>query len=113
MCRMSCRVVCRLVPNPCTVVIEGAPSPTVSKPKHIFFIDADDTLHWTEDTKQPATLDTPWFRPYYRPRSADIEMTSYALLVYAHRADRQNGLPIARWLAQQRNSLGGYSSTQV
>ena len=73
----------------------------------------DGTLYWTEDIKKKDKKERPWFRPYYRPRSADIEITSYALLVYAQRRDRQNGLAVARWLAQQRNSLGGYSSTQV
>ncbi|CAB4033836.1 CD109 antigen-like, partial [Paramuricea clavata] len=72
----------------------------------------DGTLYWTEETRKAKKQERPWFRPYYRPRSADIEITSYALLVYAQRRDRQNGLAIARWLAQQRNSLGGYSSTQ-
>ena len=72
----------------------------------------DGTLHWTEESSEKKKPEQ-WFRPYYQPRSADIEITSYALLVYAHRGEKQNGLPIARWLAQQRNSLGGYSSTQV
>ena len=74
---------------------------------------SDGMLYWKEDRKDNKQQKRPWFRPYYRPRSADIEITSYALLVYAQRRDRKNGLAIARWLAQQKNSLGGYSSTQV
>lgn len=76
------------------------------------YLKSDGTLHWEEDTSKNAES-SPWLRPYYKPRSADVEITSYVLLVYAHRKDIQNGLPIAQWLAQQRNSLGGYSSTQV
>ena len=72
----------------------------------------DGTLHWEQDSSGQ-TGTSPWLRPYYRPRSADIEITSYVLLTYAHKKDIQIGLPISQWLAQQRNSLGGYSSTQV
>ncbi len=72
----------------------------------------DGTLHWEEGSSGKSES-SPWFRPYYRPPSADVEITSYVLLAYAHRKDLQIGLPIAQWLAQQRNSLGGYSSTQV
>ncbi|XP_028411916.1 CD109 antigen-like isoform X2 [Dendronephthya gigantea] len=71
----------------------------------------DGTLHWKQSSSVNSKS-SPWLRPYYRPPSADVEITSYVLLVYAHRNNTQNGLPIAQWLAQQRNSLGGYSSTQ-
>lgn len=80
---------------------------------NIRFFSSDGTLYWKEDRNDEEKQKRPWFRPYYRPKSADIEITSYALLVYALRRDTKNGLAIARWLAQQRNSLGGYSSTQV
>lgn len=80
--------------------------------KIISFLIWDGTLHWEEE-KSESHQGSAWRRPYYRPRSADIEITSYILLVYAHRRDVRTGLPIAQWLAQQRNSLGGYSSTQV
>ena len=73
---------------------------------------SDGTLHWEENSLEK-TEPSPWRRPYYKPRSADVEITSYVLLAYAHKKDIAMGLPIAQWLAQQRNSLGGYSSTQV
>ncbi|XP_072019177.1 CD109 antigen-like [Amphiura filiformis] len=55
--------------------------------------------------------------PYYnhRPPSADVEMTGYALLAYLERGtqnDFADAAGIAKWLTQQRNSYGGYSSTQ-
>ena len=78
----------------------------------LIYLTSDGTLHWEQDSSEQ-TETSPWLRPYYRPRSADIEITSYVLLTYAHRRDIQMGLPISQWLAQQRNSLGGYSSTQV
>ncbi|XP_048577208.1 CD109 antigen isoform X2 [Nematostella vectensis] len=69
----------------------------------------DGTMYWT-DGKQDKLAGPS--RPYYRPRSADIEITAYALLAIGHNKDVQTGLPVVRWLSQQRNSLGGYSSTQ-
>ena len=78
----------------------------------LFFV-ADGMMYWQEkqDTHKPN--DNPWLLPYYRPRSADIEITAYALLAYSNEKDFNVGLSISRWLSQQRNSLGGYSSTQV
>ncbi|XP_072173933.1 C3 and PZP-like alpha-2-macroglobulin domain-containing protein 8 [Diadema setosum] len=44
--------------------------------------------------------------------SAEVEMTAYALLTYTLLGDIAYSLPIVKWLTQQRNSLGGFSSTQ-
>jgi len=40
-------------------------------------------------------------------------MTSYALLTYTHRRNVTAALPIVKWLSKKRNSIGGFSSTQV
>lgn len=49
----------------------------------------------------------------WQPRSADIEMASYALLSL-HKLNRiAEGISLMKWLSQQRNHLGGYGSTQV
>jgi len=48
--------------------------------------------------------------------SANVEMTSYVLLATLHGLDQSEAssvLPIVRWLTTQRNSHGGFSSTQV
>lgn len=45
--------------------------------------------------------------------SAEIEMTAYALLTYTLLGDVATALPVVKWLSQQRNTLGGFSSTQV
>lgn len=45
--------------------------------------------------------------------SAEVEMTAYALLTFAAKRDIAYSLPIVKWLTKQRNSLGGFSSTQV
>uniref|UniRef100_A0A8B9UR96 C3 and PZP like alpha-2-macroglobulin domain containing 8 n=1 Tax=Anas zonorhyncha TaxID=75864 RepID=A0A8B9UR96_9AVES len=44
--------------------------------------------------------------------SAEVEMTSYALLTYTLLGDVASALPVVKWLSQQRNALGGFSSTQ-
>ncbi len=67
--------------------------------------------HW-EDAEKPSKTTSWW---YYAPRPADVEMTAYALMAYIT-GPKKNVLgaaPILRWLSKQRNSLGGFSSTQV
>uniref|UniRef100_S4RW87 C3 and PZP like alpha-2-macroglobulin domain containing 8 n=1 Tax=Petromyzon marinus TaxID=7757 RepID=S4RW87_PETMA len=44
--------------------------------------------------------------------SAEVEMTAYALLTYTALGDVATALPIVKWLSQQRNAQGGFSSTQ-
>eukprot|EP00808_Paulinella_micropora_P002029 g66146.t1 len=44
--------------------------------------------------------------------SADVETTSYALLALIGKERMAEAVPTARWLLNQRNSLGGYHSTQ-
>ena len=73
----------------------------------------DGVMYWQEKQEDSKPNANPWWRPYYRPRSADIEITAYALLAFSLNKDISAGLSISRWLSQQRNSLGGYSSTQV
>ncbi|KAJ8039538.1 Alpha-2-macroglobulin-like protein 1 [Holothuria leucospilota] len=66
--------------------------------------------HWTSN-REASTA-----RGYYRPSSADVEMTSYILMAYLEVYIRSDiiaeGLSISRWLIQRRNSNGGFGSTQ-
>ncbi|XP_060061371.1 CD109 antigen isoform X2 [Erinaceus europaeus] len=48
----------------------------------------------------------------WQPRSLDIEVAAYALLSHFLQHQIMEGLPIMRWLSRQRNSLGGFASTQ-
>ncbi|XP_067150922.1 CD109 antigen [Apteryx mantelli] len=48
----------------------------------------------------------------WQPRSIDIELAAYALLSHFHQHRLAEGIPIMKWLSQQRNHLGGFSSTQ-
>lgn len=49
----------------------------------------------------------------WQPRSLDIEVAAYALLSHFLQFQASEGIPIMRWLSRQRNSLGGFASTQV
>ena len=43
----------------------------------------------------------------------EIEIASYALLTYTLKRNEINGMMILDWLVKQRNSYGGFASTQV
>ncbi|XP_019629167.1 PREDICTED: CD109 antigen-like isoform X3 [Branchiostoma belcheri] len=71
--------------------------------------------YWTKGgtaTPPPVSDDLMWRPPYHNPPSADVEMTAYALLTYLARDSLIDGMPIMKWLTEQRNAYGGYSSTQ-
>uniref|UniRef100_A0A8C0J7S1 CD109 molecule n=1 Tax=Chelonoidis abingdonii TaxID=106734 RepID=A0A8C0J7S1_CHEAB len=63
-----------------------------------------DIRFWTSPASQ---LSDSW-----QPRSVDIELAAYALLSHFQQDRLSEGIPIMKWLSQQRNHLGGYSSTQ-
>lgn len=67
--------------------------------------------HWEDTTKEAPKDTSTWY--WNQPRPANVEMTGYALLTYMEKNQIADGLPIIRWLASKRNSLGGFSSTQV
>ncbi|XP_035466385.2 CD109 antigen-like [Scophthalmus maximus] len=48
----------------------------------------------------------------WQPHSAQIEMASYVLLALFRRASLVEGISLLKWLAKQRNALGGYGTTQ-
>ncbi|XP_018414407.1 PREDICTED: CD109 antigen [Nanorana parkeri] len=49
---------------------------------------------------------------WWQPSSIDIETTSYVLLSHVIQNQMAEGIAVMKWLSQQRNSLGGFSSTQ-
>ncbi|XP_067120977.1 CD109 antigen [Centruroides vittatus] len=65
-----------------------------------------DYKYWSKEKSEKEKQDN------FLSLSEDIEMTAYALLTYALRADVVAALPIMRWLISQQNENGGYSSTQ-
>lgn len=78
------------------------------------------------DMLQAAANDTGEFKSWAKPRSerdrsnpwsgqtqsVDVEMTAYALLTYLQRGLVTEALPVMRWMVAQRNSNGGFASTQ-
>ncbi|CAD5206260.1 unnamed protein product [Bursaphelenchus okinawaensis] len=73
--------------------------------------EADGSSHWAlAPQSSRKTRDTTKY--FYQARPVDVEMTAYALLTYMIRNDMNKALPLVRWLTSQRNSQGGFSSTQ-
>lgn len=73
-----------------------------------------DMVYWSRDSEPEEEPTSPW--GYYRAPSAEVEMTSYALLAYTVGNQPEaviNSKPIVMWLSKQRNAQGGFSSTQV
>ncbi|KAK2582524.1 hypothetical protein KPH14_004819 [Odynerus spinipes] len=68
----------------------------------------EDDLKWWS---KPIAKDdkNPW---HSLPQSVDVEMTSYALLTYLQQNLVADAIPIMKWLVKQRNSEGGFASTQ-
>ncbi|XP_063297810.1 CD109 antigen-like [Pelobates fuscus] len=62
-----------------------------------------DMRYWSSPSKTAS---------YWQPRSTDIETAAYALLSHYKQNRISEGIPIMKWLSQQRSHLGGYSSTQ-
>jgi CD109 antigen len=75
--------------------------------KSFFLLDSlakkhnDDELYWSAASVLEST----------EASSSDIEMTSYALLTYLVRGEKNKSLSIVKWLISKSNSLGAYSST--
>lgn len=71
-------------------------------------------VYWSRDP-QPKEESQADFS-YKHATSAEVEMTSYALLAFTVRNQyKAVGFvrPIVMWLTRQRNAQGGFSSTQV
>ena len=78
----------------------------------IYFLNTDGFIYWTDKTN-----DTNKQEKFYSTKnSADLEITSYVLLSKLHDLKIKNMndvIQIAKWINSQRNSLGGFYSTQV
>ncbi|XP_023015119.2 thioester-containing protein 1 allele R1 isoform X1 [Leptinotarsa decemlineata] len=63
---------------------------------------------WAKDTPRNEAKN-PWNS---RPKSIDIETTSYALLTFIEMNLLDDATPVLEWLINQQNSLGGFASSQ-
>lgn len=79
---------------------------------NFFFFFSDNMIYW-ESSKKPKTEASPFFIP--GTLSAKTEKTCYVLLAIVSQKtpDLTHASKIVQWLAQQMNSHGGFSSTQV
>ena len=68
----------------------------------------DDLKWWSKPV--PDTDKNPWLGSL--PRSVDVEMTSYAMMTLLRRNLVTDAIPVMKWLVRQRNTEGGFSSTQ-
>ena len=75
---------------------------------------SDDGMYWSDDAgvePVPYASDTLPIGTSV-PNSASVETTGYAILALLEGGDRLTASAAARWLVTQRNSFGGYGSTQ-
>ena len=76
----------------------------------------DGNRYWGEPKKAEKPKEGWFYAPYRQAKSTDIEQTAYGLMASLPESDKSkavDSIDIVRWLSQQRNSLGGWSSTQV
>nr|BAR45612.1 thioester-containing protein 1 [Scolopendra japonica] len=71
-----------------------------------------DKMFWTMSSTSSSDDKLDPFSYKSKPKSVDIEMTSYALMTYSLRNMIAEGLPIMRWLLSKQNANGGFQSTQ-
>ncbi len=67
---------------------------------------ADGIKFWQIDLEGDSG--NPWAE---MPNSANVEITSYALLITLLRGQFDDAIPIVRWLLSQQNERGGFAST--
>ncbi|XP_070542069.1 alpha-2-macroglobulin-like isoform X2 [Ptychodera flava] len=82
-------------------------------------IRSEESVYWGEEQKQDEEEDDRpwWWRRYHQSSSANVEMTSYALLAQLVDVEVDGDVigqvqATVRWLTKQRNAYGGFSSTQ-
>ncbi|XP_078666355.1 C3 and PZP-like alpha-2-macroglobulin domain-containing protein 8 isoform X2 [Branchiostoma floridae x Branchiostoma belcheri] len=88
--------------------------PTAVKKLNTMAIKTDSFTHWSLYGGQEETEKLLQFKDGLGQSvsSAEVEMTAYALLTYVAMGDVASAMPVVKWLSQQRNNLGGFSSTQ-
>ena len=72
-------------------------------------VDDNGALYWGGASIEPYAAES---QPRHGNASAAIETTGYALLALLGHEDLLNASRAAKWLAGQRNALGGFGSTQ-
>ncbi|XP_067949555.1 CD109 antigen-like [Watersipora subatra] len=68
--------------------------------------------YWHQPQPTPATNSKAWRAPHQQGRAIDIELAGYVLQLVTERSGVTEAMPILKWISSQRNSNGGFSSTQ-
>ncbi|XP_048247916.1 CD109 antigen-like isoform X1 [Haliotis rufescens] len=68
--------------------------------------------YWTASKTTTVTKREPWKEGQRFGRPIDIETSAYALLAHTARGELGEGLKVMKWIVQQRNPNGGFTSTQ-
>lgn len=66
-------------------------------------------LKWWERPIPTADSKNIWYK---QPNTVNVEMTAYGLLAMIEAGLYSDGLPVLKWLLNQRNDHGGFQSTQ-
>lgn len=69
----------------------------------------DGKMYWNLTKSRPSNN---WEYSYYKSPPLEVEVASYALLYLIRSGQVAEGFPILQWLVSQRNSCGGFRSTQ-
>lgn len=69
--------------------------------------------YWEQPQPEPATNSRAWRPPHKQGRAVNIELAAYVLQLQVERSGVASAIPIVKWVSAQRNSNGGFSSTQV
>lgn len=94
-------------------VLRLSNSPVAAQALQLLVARADRTggsMYWQDSRTK--TVKSSWTPPWRRATSADVELTAYGLLALTLDRNVADGARVARWLAAQRNSQGGFDSTQ-
>lgn len=73
----------------------------------------DGQQFWEQPQPEAPKNTKSWRPPHKQGKAVNIELAAYALQVKTERSGPASAIPILRWLSAQRNSNGGFSSTQV
>lgn len=73
----------------------------------------DGVKYWTANTDSSCGSSAGWTPPSCQATALNVELNAYALLIYVTKADTATAVLIVKWLSAQRNSNGGFVSTQV
>jgi len=68
--------------------------------------------YWEQPQPEPTKNTRSWRPPHQQGKAVNIELAAYVLQLKTERTGPSSAIPILRWLSAQRNSNGGFSSTQ-